>query len=318
MIAKSLARQARPWSLAVILVTLAAFFGLIAILATMFSPDEFYYRFTTPRAHSLIFGTSRAAQGIKPEVLNGGSLPFDGPIFNFSFTIGSSRPGPWFFGVVEKKLAPPGGDGLFIMEVSPRSMSDVSREDGRPERVADFQERSTFVTRMHFVNTAPNYEYLLLHYGDNLYRLALLPFIKRTTVLHKDGWLEVLWKPVSEAELRARIARKMASYKPEFANSRFSSLRLHYLIEFVQKLKPRGRVVILRLPASREYLDLENALAPEFDSILETAITSAGAEYYSFAEEYPDYETNDGAHLNAASAQKFSERLLSVLKAGHK
>ena len=56
--------------------------------------DPFYLRFTTDKQNSLILGTSRAAQGLLPEVLNSKLNRDD--FFNYSFTLGHSPYGPTY------------------------------------------------------------------------------------------------------------------------------------------------------------------------------------------------------------------------------
>jgi len=49
--------------------------------------DPFYIRFTTPKQASLILGTSRAAQGLQPAVINEIGKT---QLFNYAFTLGQS------------------------------------------------------------------------------------------------------------------------------------------------------------------------------------------------------------------------------------
>ena len=49
--------------------------------------DPFYLRFTSPKQNNLIIGTSRAAQGLQPKILNGICQT---EFYNYAFTLGRS------------------------------------------------------------------------------------------------------------------------------------------------------------------------------------------------------------------------------------
>ena len=86
--------------------------------------DAFYGRFASPPAGSLILGTSRAAQGIRPAVLAarlGGQ--FEGPLLNYAFTLTHSPYGPAYLASIRRKLRPEVRHGLFIVAVDPWSLS---------------------------------------------------------------------------------------------------------------------------------------------------------------------------------------------------
>lgn len=55
--------------------------------------DPFYIRFTTPKQNNLILGTSRAAQGLQPDVFKD-ILETD--VYNYAFTVTHSPYGPTY------------------------------------------------------------------------------------------------------------------------------------------------------------------------------------------------------------------------------
>ena len=92
-----------------LLLTGAALLGLLALAPVVLKGqvDAFYGRFASPPAGSLVLGTSRAAQGIRPAVLSAqlGSR-FEGPLLNYAFTLTHSPYGPAYVRSIQRKLRP--------------------------------------------------------------------------------------------------------------------------------------------------------------------------------------------------------------------
>ena len=130
---------------------LLAVAGLLG--ATLLAPvvlkggvDAFYGRFTSPPAGSLVLGTSRAAQGIRPAVLTarlGGQ--FEGPVLNYAFTLTHSPYGPAYLRSIQRKLRPETKNGLFIVAVDPWSLSLTGPEGA-------FPEDNSFIGQLHQVS----------------------------------------------------------------------------------------------------------------------------------------------------------------------
>ena len=98
-----------------------------SILAVFFiadgRSDSYYTRFTTGTQHSLVIGTSRAAQGINPQVLD--EIIYknnEHHFFNYSFSLFDSPFGPAYYKSITKKLNPVVTDGIFIIAVDPWSV----------------------------------------------------------------------------------------------------------------------------------------------------------------------------------------------------
>ena len=92
--------------------------------------DAFYGRFASPAAGSLVLGTSRAAQGIRPAVLAARLAgQFEGPLLNYAFTLTHSPYGPAYLASIRRKLRPGVRHGLFIVAVDPWSLSAAGRAD---------------------------------------------------------------------------------------------------------------------------------------------------------------------------------------------
>ncbi|MFC6224247.1 hypothetical protein ACFP2F_13425 [Hymenobacter artigasi] len=265
--------------------------------------DAFYGRFTSPPAGSLVLGTSRAAQGIRPAVLSarlGGQ--FDGPLLNYAFTLTHSPYGPAYLASIRRKLRPEVRNGLFIIAVDPWSLSLTGAE-------GTFPEDQSFIGQLHQVSQNPNLPYLTRYQTKPLYRLPL-DFATATERLHPDGWLEVNIGTDS-AQVRARTARKLLDYRRLAASQHLSEGRLLALRQTIAFLKPHGRVVLVRLPVGRSLLELEDAYQPGFDQQMRQLAAAFSLPYLDYSAQ--PYATTDGNHLQRAASAAFSQKLAADL-----
>ena len=267
--------------------------------------DAFYGRFTSPRAGSLVLGTSRAAQGIRPAVLTarlGGR--FAGPLLNYAFTLTHSPYGPAYLASIRRKLRPEVKNGLFIVAVDPWSLSLTGPE-------GQFPEDNSFIGQLHQVSQNPNLAYLARYQTKPLYRLPL-DYATATERLHPDGWLEVNIGTDS-AQVRARTARKLHDYRLLAASQHLSAGRLATLRQTIEFLKQHGRVVLVRLPVGPSLLQLEQQYQPDFDSLMRHVATNYGLTYLDYSAQ--PYATTDGNHLQRDASAAFSQRLAVDLTA---
>ena len=283
---------------------LLAVAGLLG--ATLLAPvvlkggvDAFYGRFTTPPAGSLVLGTSRAAQGIRPAVLTarlGGQ--FEGPLLNYAFTLTHSPYGPAYLRSIQRKLRPETKNGLFIVAVDPWSLSLTGPEGA-------FPEDNSFIGQLHQVSQNPNLAYLTHYQTKPLYRLPL-DYATATERLHPDGWLEVNIGTDS-AQVRARTARKLQDYRRLAASQHLSAGRLQALRQTIQFLKPHGRVVLVRLPVGAGLRALEQQYQPGFDQQMRRLAADFALAYFDYSA--APYATTDGNHLQKAASEAFSKQL---------
>ncbi|MBJ6143594.1 hypothetical protein [Hymenobacter sp. BT559] len=271
--------------------------------------DAFYARFAAPPAGSLVLGTSRAAQGIKPSTLAaqlGGR--YQGPWLNYAFTLAESPYGPGYLGSIQRKLAPGTRHGLFVLAVDPWSLSmPAAVLDKRP---LVFPEAKSMVSQLRSVSQSPNLDYLA-HYLHKPFYQLLLDTDPRHVIerLHPDGWLEIALPPPTAATalLRRRTAEKLATYRPIAASSRLAAARLLSLWQTITLLKQHGQVVLVRLPTGPAMAALEDDYQPGFDQLMGQAATEQHITYRSYLHE--PYATNDGNHLTRDAAEQFSQRL---------
>ena len=265
--------------------------------------DAFYGRFASPPAGSLILGTSRAAQGIRPAVLAarlGGQ--FEGPLLNYAFTLTHSPYGPAYLASIRRKLRPGVRNGLFVVAVDPWSLSLTG-----PEGV--FPEDNSFIGQLHEVSQRPNLAYLIRYQTKPLYRLPL-DFATATERLHPDGWLEVNIG-LDSAQVRARTARKLLDYRQLAATQHLSAGRLAALRHTIDFLRPHGRVVLVRLPIGAGLRALEQQYQPGFEQQMQQLATDFAVPLLDYSA--APYATTDGNHLQKAASEKFSEQLAADL-----
>lgn len=271
--------------------------------------DAFYARFAAPAAGSLVLGTSRAAQGIKPGVLAarlGGR--YAGPWLNYAFTLAESPYGPGYLSSIQRKLAPGTRHGLFVLAVDPWSLSLPKTVLAKQPLV--FPEANSMVSQLRDVSQNPNLDYLAHYLHKPFYQLLLDANSARVVErLHPDGWLEIALPPpsVDTALLRRRTAEKLATYRPLAASSRLAAARLLSLWETIRFLKAHGQVVLVRLPTGPAMAALEQAFQPDFDQLMRQLVARQAVPYLNYLNQ--PYHTNDGNHLHRAAAEQFSQRL---------
>jgi hypothetical protein len=276
--------------------------------------DAFYARFASPPAASLVLGTSRAAQGIKPGVLAAQLKGYEGPWLNYAFTLAESPYGPGYLSSIRRKLAPGTRRGLFILAVDPWSLS-------LPKKLLDakhmrFPEANSMVSQLASVSQNPNFDYLAHYLHKPFYQLLLntdtAHVIER---LHPDGWLEIALPPPSAdtALLRRRTAEKLTTYRKLATSSEFLEARYGSLSETIKFLQQHGRVVLVRIPTGPQMAMLEKQYQPSFDQKMQQLADSRDIRYLNYlAQPYP---TNDGNHITRQAAEQFSQRLAADIAA---
>ena len=265
------------------------------------SSDNFYLRFTTDAQSSLILGNSRAAQGIRPDVLNRELQRND--IYNYSFTLTTSRYGEVYLESIKKKLKPESKGGIFILSVDPWSISD--RID-----LKDTDARSMLATTP-VVNIRPNFFYLFRNYDRPYFHLLLKR--KSNVFLHDDGWLEVSVKTDS-ASVNNRIESKVAMYSSYPALNKVSKNRLKYLQNTIQFLKSKGEVYLVRLPVHPRIWDIEMQLSPDFESLMREVAMENGVSFFDFTPLNSQVTFTDGNHLEKSSAAFISKHIGDSIK----
>ncbi|MGI4761688.1 MAG: hypothetical protein ACRYF0_13345 [Janthinobacterium lividum] len=273
--------------------------------------DEYYARFASPSAGSLVLGTSRAAQAVIPTVLQAQlGQRYEGPWLNYSFTLPQSPYGPTYLASIRRKLAPATRRGLFIVTVDAWSLSLPNPTSARPTVV--FAEEKSLLGRFHTVSQQPNFDYLLHNTPSPLYSLLLTDFDAAPMHLHADGWLEVLHRPPlpHTTQLKNPI---LHTYQHLAASQHLSPERLASLRQLLYFLKPHGQVVLVRLPNSAAFFAMEQRYQPQFDALMTQTSAALGVPYLNYSR--CSYATTDGNHLWSGAARDFSRRLAQDIAA---
>lgn len=273
------------------------------------SIDPFYRRFTTGRQPSLLLGSSRAAQGLRPDVFDRElGAHFTAPFFNFSFTVGSSNMGPNYLQKIKTRVKP-SPSGLFVLCVDPWSMKQPK---GQSETVYD--EDQTFFAKQRTQGMSPNIEYLLLRDKKNQPFFQKL-FLPKPSIyeLHENGWLQVNYD-VPEQEAADNSKWQIHLYTQdtltfELAEKRFAALEkmLHYLDSV-------GTVVLVRLPTGSDMMKLEMSAFPNFDARIEAVATACNVPYINLISESGTYRTVDGNHIYKTETERLSKRICDAIQ----
>lgn len=295
-------------------VFVALFYIMLGFMADGNS-DPFYIRFTTPRQQSMILGTSRAAQGIQPAVIDAVLQQQYPKMFNFSFVLPQSSYGSVYLNAIEKKLDPSTKNGLFILAVDPWAVS--YKADSRNDSSL-FSENKLALGNMHFFNSKPNFEYLYKNFSQPLFYLFARKIIKATgnenTYLNKDGWLEVTVK-MDSISMEKRIKPKLEEYRVKMLpDYKISSFRLRYLALTIQMLKKHGDVYLVRLPVHPEMLAIENQLSPDFDKIIDGICLKNNVKMINFEDECALYKYTDGNHIYKESGKIVTTKIAEFIK----
>lgn len=283
-------------------------FGIIALHAFLGSyadgnTDDNYLHFAVPKPQNIILGDSRGSQAVVSSVLgNKISKQFD----NFSLNITQSPYGQMYLKALKRKLDPKTNDGIFILTVDPWNLTlhkNVKKEDEYPEMKSPFKN-------MYFYNMSPNYEYLLKNYKRSWFKIYLEreEIGRSNTYLHADGWMEVDVN-MQKDSVQKREIEKVSFYK-QFANENHQSQeRLNAFNDIISYLKNKGKVYIVRIPASEGIMKIENQKFPQFNDMMKDIAKKNNLNYFDFSANYNDYVYTDGNHMYKESSKVFSSQI---------
>jgi len=277
--------------------------------------DPFYLRFTTGQHHSMILGTSRAAQGILPEVLNQELGETYTEIGNFGFTAANSPYGEVYSKAIWQKLdtANQTKKNLFIVTADPWA---ICTKNNPTDDVMKYRENGLFLDNMKSIGKVgkPNYEYLTKGYAESWGKILYRPVTtKHRMCLHEDGWLEVN-VPMNASAVQTRTNSKIISYENLLTDFSLSINRLAQLEQLISNLKKHGEVVMVRLPTSAGIKIIEDKLVPDFDKKMCIMAHKYSVKYWSFMNILSEYEYTDGSHLYKGSGRKISYEIAQMVR----
>jgi len=291
------------------LILLVAASHLVAILSAGGRFDPYYVRFTSPKQQSLILGTSKAAQGVVPSILDTIIDNYDGPFFNYSFTIDTSPFGSTYLESVKNKLDSGTSNGIFVITVDPWSISSTLQEKRR-----QMDRESGFLDKIENPNQNPNFDYFFHNFKKSWGRVFIDNLANVREYLHPNGWLEIYYSP-DEEELSYKAMNKLKLYKRRTENFEFSETRLKYLEQTITTLLPHGSVYLVRLPIDKEMQILESDFMPEFDNEMIKLQEMYRTPYFNYFGKAAAFTYKDGNHLTRESAMAFSKLLANEIRA---
>jgi hypothetical protein len=279
--------------------------------------DPYYNKISAPHQSALIIGTSRAAQGLVPDIIEAEASCLSYDIFNFAFTLTTSPYGASYLSAIKNKIHPETRKSLFILSVDPWSLSTTSSNHDKDVEI----DHKSFLTNLDQVNGHPNLPYLwsnltrgwgygivkeIEHLGLSMISEQSINIAGSRSYLHKDGWLEV-YSNMNPQYVATNTLRKTASYRDNLGQTEISAYRIEYLKKTMDYLRSYGTVVLIRLPVSQTMIDLEDQLSPEFDKMIAQIATDAEVSFVNLIEYSSQYSYTDGNHLYKTSARQVSE-----------
>ncbi len=274
--------------------------------------DAHYLRFTSPLQQSMILGNSRAAQGIQPSVLKN-ILHKD--FYNYSFTFNISSFGPVYYRSIARKLDPHTKDGIFIIAIDPWSLASQTED---PNDTANFRETKERLYQLENVSSKPNIEYLATHYNDAFYKILFNQSILNKRIFNamevqEDGWLDVDLKLDSLAFEAKVPARRDLYLNEHLPISKFSEARLAYLLKTIELLKKHGEVYLVRVPVHPLFMEVEDMLMPNMDSVIDPAIRASDG-FLDLSPYNEKFIFIDGNHLYKDSGAEVSRMIGEWIK----
>ncbi len=279
-------------------------FALPAIIAVVITADkydngfiDFHYSKITGEGKSLIIGTSRASQGLIPEIVMQ-DTHFDSPMLNYAFTSYNSPYNKEYYRAIEMKLDPSTKNGIFILEIDPLAISENENE----------KTPSHLLSQQYIFHGDPNYEYLYRNVNP-FYTLILRNNEGNPNCLpHKDGRLEIILND-SPAKTTERANEKLIAIKKEISHCKISDEKVEWLKKTIDLLKKHGKVILVRIPAWQPIIDAENKGFPNLNKILNEISTTQEIPYFDCSTFALKYAYIDGNHLNQESSKLFSKEL---------
>lgn len=294
-----------------LIVLLASFFVVFSMADG--TTDAFYKKLSSPKQNSLIVGSSRAAQGILPNIID--SLYGTNNMYNYAFTIAQTPFGKPYYNSISRKLDRKYKKGVFIIDVNPWTLSEYKSSNINN---SGYREDNTFIANTHFVNINPNVEYILESFkakNEAIIRNKYRKGLYQTFYVHDNGWLEV----TIESDMISKSLRtenKIKNYRERLRNYKgFSDYRFKYLSKTIHLLRQYGDVYIVRLPVIEEMLEVENELVNDFDNKMNDLARDHQITYINMMPDNTHYDYTDGQHLTVVSAHRFSIDLALQIKA---
>ena len=99
------------------------------------------------------------------------------------------------------------------------------------------------------------------------------------------------------------------NYFSNFENSAFSQLRYSYFEKLIVELKNHGEVYLVRLPVSRQMIELEKEYMQDFGYKIQSTANNNNIRFIDFYPEATNYLCPDGNHLYWKDAAWVSKKI---------
>ena len=119
--------------------------------------------------------------------------------------------------------------------------------------------------------------------------------------------------PRTRSSYAAPISPLYSWFTIRLPKTKFSQVRLNYLLKTIKYFKNYGRVYLVRLPIHSSLMKIENDLIPKFNDIINEAIISSD-EYIDLTTLNSSFQYIDGNHLNKASGEVVSKEIAEWIK----
>lgn len=273
---------------------------------------DMYYNKLNQEAGSLILGTSRAHDGIAPQVLKSelASLNLNDSVVNFAFDKYQSPYGKIYYNSIRKKLKNSDGNGIFILSIAPGSFT--APKSITEEQLVKLDQRMAIAKIENFTKN-PNYDYIVNCYAQSLYTAFIntKSFDNQTT--HTDGWnevkMEVSTNKISEDDRANWTSQMVQGYLKGFERESISEHRINSFINTISFLKTKGHVFIVRMPSGKEVIALEKEFWGNFSQQFDSIAKENEIPFFDYANAQDTYTTYDGSHLASKSAVAFTKVL---------
>lgn len=271
--------------------------------------DVNYSKFTYA-SNSLIIGSSRAHDGVAPQIIDsilGNQL--SSPTLNFAFERSQSSFGQTYLDAILKKIDTSKKDGLFIISVNPGSFL-ISNRFG-PNVPKDI-DQNTMIGKMTEFNKHPNLEFVRKCYNGALYR-SFLPEVEKLRKVHKNGWIEFRETignyTVSETKISEMESHTNQGYLLLQKHQTISDYRISAFKKTVSTLTKYGNVFVIRMPVNNYFLEKEEAFWPEFNQLMSTISYHNNSPYINYTKTNYKFKMYDGSHMFGNSAKYFTTLL---------
>lgn len=292
------------------------FVAVVAVFAVLGSyadgnTDDNYMHFAVKKPQNIILGDSRGSQAVVPSVLK---KKLSGDFDNFSLNVVESPYGQIYFKALKRKLDPETKNGIFILTVSPWTLS----LNKNIKNSKDFPEEHSPLNDVYTYDRSPNYEYLLKHYTRSWFKIyteRVGAVGKSNSFLHEDGWMEINVN-MHKDSVAARTAKKEVFYQALAQQAKLSQERLRAFDEIINYLRTKGTVYLVRIPASKGIMAIENKKFPHFSKLLQDVSRKQNVKFFDFSEESETYMYTDGNHMYRNSSKIFTSRMADSIKVG--